>query len=240
MEAVTRSPWLLVLVSMACATSTPVERAPNRSAATDTRLREEPTAVTPVGQNLYSADEALRDVLSGELTYVGTGRWLGIDRLKACVFRNERVLVVNVYCTVSDSHAFRVDVLSPQRGYVRIYAEADGPITVRDRALYFTFTAASQPSPGPATGIPPLSLTMSYEELRDYDQRRYDAFLPGCYGGTQHEQPVGGCFGAFTARHAEWAAKNRTFLERASGDWYRVMRALRSLAARHGRDPESP
>jgi hypothetical protein len=194
---------------------------------------------TPSEEGLYSADEALRDVLSGELVYMGTSRWLGIERFRACVFRNERVFVINVYCTVSDSHTLRVDVLSPKRGYVRIYAEADGPISVRDRALYFTFIAATEPPPGPATGIPPLALTMSHEQLRDYDRRRYDAFLPGCYGGTQYKQPVGGCLGALVARRAEWAAQNRAFLDQASGDWYRVIRALRSLAVRHGRDAES-
>ena len=236
MGAVTR--MLLVLLSSACATSTPVERSPARSAPVETRTREEPAKAAPA-KGLYSPDEALRDVLSSELEYVGTGPWLGIERFWACVFRNDRVLVVNVYCTISDSHAFRVDVLSPKRGHIRINAEAPGPISIRDRALYFTFTAASQPPPGPATGIPPLALTMSFEELRDYDRRRYDAFLPGCYGGEQNEQPVGGCLGALAARRAEWASQSRAFLERANGDWYQVLRALRALAIRHGRDPKN-
>lgn len=231
-----RSQLLLALLSSACASSAPVDR-PARGAPAPPTTREAPTAAPAEEEGLYSPDEALRDVLSSELEFVGKGSWVGIERYWACVFRNDRVLVVNVYCTVSDSHTFRVDVLSPTRGYVRIYAEATGPISIRDRALYFTFTAASQPPPGPTTGIPPLALTMSYEELRDYDRRRYDAFLPGCYGGEQHEQPVGGCLGALADRRVEWASQSRAFLDQASGDWYRVLRALRALAVRHGRDP---
>ncbi len=174
-----RSRLLLALLSSACASSGPVERPHRRGAPAEATAREDPTQPAPAAEDLYSPEEALRDVLSSELEFVGKGPWLGIERFWACVFRNDRVLVVNVYCTVSDSHAFRVDVLSPKRGYVRLYAEATGPISIRDRALYFTFTAASQPPPAPSTGIPPLALTMSYEELRDYDRHRYDAFLPG-------------------------------------------------------------
>jgi hypothetical protein len=235
----TRVQLLLVLLSAGCASSAkPVERPPARRPKVVVQHRAQPTAVAPTEESLYSADAALRDVLSGKLEYVGTGHWTGVERLWACVFRNERVVVVNVYCTVTDLHTFSVEVLSPERGYVRIYAEANGPITVRDRALYFSFNAASEAPPEPATGIPPLDLTMSYEQLRDYDQHRYDAFLPGCYGGTKNKEPVGGCFGALAAREAQWSSENRGFLEEASGDWYEVVRQMRALAVRHGRDPE--
>jgi hypothetical protein len=232
-----RPQLLLVLLFSACASSTPVERAPQRGTPVATRPGAATTAVTPAEEGLYSADAALRDVLSGSLEYVGTGHWPGIARMWTCVFRNERVVVVDAYCSISDSHAFRIDVLSPRRGYVRIYAEADGPISVRDRALYFSFDVATEAPPGLATGIPPLALTMSYEQLRDYDQHRYDAYLPGCYGGTKNKQPIAGCLGSLAARKAEWTSQNRAFLEHASGDWYRVVRDLRALALRHGRDP---
>jgi hypothetical protein len=233
----TRLQLLLVLLSAACASSKPVEHPPQRSTPAAAQPGVEPMAVAPAEEGLYSADAALRDVLSGELEYVGTGHWPGIARLWTCVFHNDRVIVVDVYCSVSDSHAVRIDVLSPQRGYVRIYAEADGPISVRDRALYFSFNVASEPPAEPATGIPPLALTMSYEQLHDYDQHRYDAFLPGCYGGTKNREPIGGCLGPLAARKAEWTSENRAFLEHASGDWYRVVRDMRALAIRYGRDP---
>jgi hypothetical protein len=230
---------LVLLLSAACATAAkPAARPPQRSTPVAVQPHVQPTAMATVEESLYSPGSALTDVLSGELEYVGTGHWTGVERLWACVFRNDRVVVVNVYCTVTDSHAFSIEVLSPKRGYVRIYAEADGPIGIRDRALYFSFNAASEVPPEPATGIPPLTLTMSYKQLRDYDQHRYDAFLPSCYGGTKNKEPLGGCLGALAARKAQWAAENRRFLEEASGDWYQVVREMRALAVRHGRDPE--
>jgi hypothetical protein len=187
---------------------------------------------------LYAAEEALRDVVSGGLEYLGTGRWPGIERSRSCAFRNQRVLVVNVYCTLTESHAFRLDVYSPKRGRVRIYAEATGPVSIRDRALYMTFTVESEAPPGPTVRAPPVALTMSFEQLQGYEQKRYDAFLPGCYGGVRNHQPVGGCLGALAPHADEWTAHHRAFLARANADWYRVVRQMRELAQRHGQDPK--
>jgi hypothetical protein len=187
---------------------------------------------------LYAAEEALRDALSGRLEYVGTGTWPGISRMYACAFRNQRVLVVNVYCSIAETEAFRIDVYSPTRGRVRIYAEANGPVSPRARRDYFTFTAESEPPAGPAARLPPLSLTMSFDALRAYDERRYRAYLPACYGGQEFHKKRGGCLGTLAPRATEWAAQNRAFLERGNDDWYRVVRELRASAMRYGRQPE--
>ncbi len=195
-------------------------------------------APLPRGEGLYGPDEALRDALSSPLQHVGTGRWPGISRMYSCAFRNERVLVVNVYCGTTDVLAFRVDILSPKRGRVRIYAEASGPILGRARQQYFTFMAESEPPPAPEAHMRPLALTMSFSALRAWEKQRYRAYLPACYGGQQHAQPRGACLGALAPRSAEWASQNRLFLERANEDWYRVVRGMRGLASRHGKDPD--
>lgn len=189
-------------------------------------------------EGLYAADEALRDALSRPLQYLGTGRWPGSSRMHACAYRNDRVLVVDVYCSLEETQAFRVEVYSPERGRVRIYAESGGPVSARTRPDYFTFTAESEPPPSAGAGLPPLSLNMSFDELRAYERKRYDAFLPACYGGQELSRTLGGCLGALTAEAPVWAEQNRAFLERANDDWYYLVRELRSLAARHGRDPD--
>ena len=79
---------------------------------------------------------------------------------------------------------------------------------------------------------------MSFPELREYDEKRYGAFLPACYGGTENDRRQGGCLGALAPRATEWAGRNRAFLEHASDDWYRVVRELRALAVQYGREPE--
>jgi hypothetical protein len=227
----------LLLSVAACATSTPIERPPPPPPPPPPRVLDIPEP-TPALSGIYSAQEALQDALSGELEYIGTGRWPGLERTRACAFRNQRVVIVNAYCTSNDVNAFRIDVYSPEHGRVQIYAETSGAISVRRRRDYFSFTVESSPPPSSAARLPPLMLTMPYEELRRYEQQRYEAFLPGCFGGEKNEQPVGGCLGELAPRHAEWAAQNQAFLDRASDDWYRVLRQMRALAARYGVQPD--
>jgi hypothetical protein len=222
----------LLLLAAACGTSKPSEQPPPRPTVVDVRKP------TPAPSGFYSAQEALRDVLSGELEYIGTGRWPGVERSRACAFRNQRVVIVNAYCTLDEVNAFRIDVYSPERGRVRIYVETSGAVTARQRGDYFTFMVETSPPPNSAARLPPLTLAMPYEELRRYEQQRYEAFLPGCFGGRRNEQPVGGCLGNLASRHDEWAAQNGAFLDRASDDWYRVIRQMRTLASRYGAHPE--
>jgi hypothetical protein len=228
-------PWswigVLLVFEVACAAPRVRERPPVRRPIVETH--ELPPSIIPES-GLYSAQEALSDALSGELEYIGTGRWPGVERSRACAFRNRRVVIVNAYCTLNEIPAFRIDIFSPERGRVRIYAEARGAVSARDRRDYFTFMVESGPAPSSDARLPPLTLSMAYEELRSYEQRRYEAFLPSCYGGEQNARNIGGCLGALGPRASEWAAQNRTFLERANDDWYRVIRQLRGLATRFG------
>lgn len=222
----------LLVVGTACAAPRPREQQPPPVRPWVSEPRDSNPIVQEHG--LYSAEEALHDTLSGELEYIGTGRWPGVERSRACAFRNQRVVIVNAYCTLYETPAFRLDVYSPDRGRVRIYAETRGAVSIRERRDYFTFMVESSPAPSSETRIPPLTLAMPYEQLRGYEQRRYEAYLPSCYGGEQNRRNVGGCLGSLGPRAREWDAQNRAFLTRANDDWYRVIRQLRTLASRYG------
>ncbi|HEX6241746.1 MAG TPA: hypothetical protein VFZ61_12650 [Polyangiales bacterium] len=195
-------------------------------------------APAPTADGLYSAEQALRDVLSSPLEHLGTGPWPGVDRMFACVFRNQRVFVVHAYCSLNETNALRVDVYSPTRGRVRLYAETRGAISARSRQDYFTFTTESEPNAGPEARLPQVALSMSYAALRDYDQRRYAAYLPACFAGTEFHRKREGCLGPLATRESEWSSLNRAFLEYVNNDWYRLVRELRTQATRYGREPD--
>ena len=190
------------------------------------------------GAELYAADDALRDVLSGPWQYLGTGKWPGIRRMYACAFRNQRVFVVNVYCGITERQAFRLDVYSPTRGRVTIYAETKGPVSASRRPDYFTFMAESEPPPGPEARLPALALAMSFDQLHAYEERRYSAFLPACFGGQELSQHKGNCLGPLASSAPAYADRQRAFLERANEDWYRVVRELSVEARRVGKEPD--
>jgi hypothetical protein len=230
--------WIVAILVLGCAKVQPPEPPPvpqPQPLPPVTPPPRVPPPQPPTG--LYTLDEAVKDALSGPWTYVGTGPWTGNQRVKACAYRNERVLIVNVYCTIKEVKAFRVDVFSPTRGRVRIYAEARAPISTLTRRDYFTFTAESQPPPARRAALPPLALTMSFAELNHYDERRYQAFLPSCYGGVETGRRQGGCLGNLAARASQWLETNRPFLKEPPQDWYRVVSDLRGLAPQHGEDP---
>jgi hypothetical protein len=224
---------ILLLSQAACAIPPTAARRPVQRPVVET-----PELTPTIEPSLYSAQEALNDALSGELEYIGTGRWPGVERSRACAFRNRRVIVINDYCTLNETPAFRIDVYSPERGRVRIYAEAHGAVSARERRDYFTFMMESTPTPSSDAHIRGLTLAMGYEELRSYEQQSYEAFLPSCYGGEQNQQNVGGCLGSLGPLASEFAAENRAFLERANDDWYRLIRQLRALATRYGASQE--
>lgn len=227
---------LLLLSSLfvlACGTTQQTETVHPAASAT-----KAPVSTVGPATALYSAKEALEDVLSGPLEHVGTGRWPGVDRMYACAFRNARVLVVNVYCTLTETPAFAVQVYSPTRGRARIYAESRGPVSEQMRSDYFTFTAESEPPPGPEARIPPLNLAMSFLDLHVYETERHRAFLPACYGGIEFSRERSGCLDALAPRENEWAAQNRAFFAHANDDWYSVVRALRIQAQQHGKQPD--
>lgn len=186
---------------------------------------------------LYTAEQALTDALSSPLQYVGTGQWPGVQRMYACAFRNERVLVVNAYCSITETNAVRIDVYSPDKGRVRLYAEGKGRISELKRPDYFTFTAETEPAPQAGSGLPAVHLGMSFTELRSYDARRYEAYLPACYGGTELDRKREGCLGPLEPLKAEWSTHNSDFLEHANDAWYSLVHQLRNKAVQHGKEP---
>jgi hypothetical protein len=233
-----RRTWLVAMLALACAKVTVPERpAPSPTPPPPVPLTPPPPVAPRQPTGIYGLNEAVEDALSGPWTYVGTGPWTGNQRVKACAYRNERVLIVNVYCTIKEVKAFRVDVFSPTRGRVRIYAEGRAPISTLTRRDYFTFTGESEPAPSRRAGLPPVSLAMSFSDLLSYDGRRYRAFLPSCYGGVEIDRRQGGCAPGLASHTSAWAASNRTFLRDPPPTWYRLVTELRALARQHGQDP---
>lgn len=188
--------------------------------------------------DLYALDEALADVYSGPLEHIGTGPWFGLFRINACAYRNQRVVVVNIYCTTKEMKAFSIVVFSPTRGRVMIYAEAEKPISQLRRPDYFTFKAESSP-PGDSS-LPRLSLAWSYKQLTAWDEKRYYKWIPGCFGGVEIRNPQGGCLKALAAHAPVWKERNRAFLDTPPDDWYRVVRDMRARAVRDGKFIANP
>ncbi len=186
------------------------------------------------GSDLYDLDEALADALAQPWTFVGTGEWFGMFRVNACVYKNDRVFIVNPYCTLKEKLAAGVLVLSPKRGRVYIYAEGDKPTSTTKRPAWMTFKAESNIS-----SDPPVSLSFTYAELRAWDEKRYYQNMPGCFSGVEIRRPQDGCY-KLDAKVEKWGERNREFLTEPPPDYYRIVRELRDRAIKDARPYTGP
>jgi hypothetical protein len=179
-------------------------------------------ADAPPPAPLYTVTEALDDVAAAPLKLIGTGKWPGLETYHACAYQNDRVIVVNVYCSAREAPAVDVIVMSRTRGRVSIYAEAGVEISTVSRADYIDFTLAVGPvfsEPVPAT---------SYAALRAWEQRHYDAMMPTCAaqrGGTQ-------CAPKLAAGLAAWSADADPFIAAPPPAWYKLVKAFHARAVR--------
>lgn len=202
------------------AVSTPV---PVRIEPADAAIAE------PVVSPLYTVTEAFEDVASGPLVFIGTGEWFGNYSIKGCAYHNDRVIVVNQYCTVKEQPAFGFIVISPTRGHVDIYVEADSAISTIYRATYATFRVESEPVvPGD-----PIAVDVAYADLRAWDERRYNAHVPGCWSGD-----TDGCARGAEPRLAAWLPSTKEFLTAPPQAFYDLVKDMHARAVRDSRRPK--
>jgi hypothetical protein len=190
-----------------------------------------PPVEVQAGQTLYALDEAVADALSGPLVFIGKGGWPGLFKRLSCAYRNDRVIVVDTYCTEREGNSFELKVYSPTRGLVAIYAEAKAPISTLKRSEYLTFTSTTFPPPAPT--ILPMTLGMSYEALIAYVNAHTRLGLRICSGGMTGQRPLG-CQKALAAYEPEFVSRNAPFLSEPGDSWQRLVRQLVAQRKRNG------
>jgi hypothetical protein len=175
---------------------------------------------------LYRVVDALADAKASPLKRIGIGDWPGNFSIKGCVYRNDRVFVVDVYCTYKEQTAFSAVIISPEKGEVRVYAEADDPISTIERAKYFSFYAESYP-PLADHPVPPLDKA-TFAEVTAWQQQEYDSRL-GMSG-------FGACSTGMRTcdQDPAWDIAAREFIAEPTDDWTWIIDQLRNRAQHSG------
>jgi len=201
----------------------------------------------PSAAPLYAPAEAIADALSGPLEHVGTGPWHGIFQIQSCAYRNDRVLVVDVYCTRKEIHSAGLVVFHPRRGRATFYAEARAPISTIDRSRYLQWKIEVEDPPTEQQLSPGVRTDMTFAELTGYDAARYSLSLPSCFGALKRSSgkalvvdPGGGCRRKTPEVERAWAEALRALLAEPPAGWAPLLKELRRLAREHGRrDPRT-
>ena len=196
----------------------------------------------PTAGAMYSPFEALADVAAAPLQHVGTTVWPGIFEIPSCVYRNDRVVVVDVYCTTNEMNSASLLVLHPKRGRVRVYAEDRSPISTIARGGYLHWKLESEEPPPAGKIQPPLALGMNLAELVAYEKRRYDLSPPACWvsrwtgarPGSPSPPSDAQCRRKTPEAARAWSAATVGFGQ-PPDVWYSLLAEFRALARKHSR-----
>jgi hypothetical protein len=219
---------------------------------------QDPTKA-PTDVPFYAPSDAIADASRTPLEHIGTGVWPGIFQIPSCVYRNDRVIVVDVYCTLKEINSFSIVVLHPTRGRVKVYAEARAPISTLQRHQYLQWKAQADDPPRPGQVSPPLRTSMTFKEIIKYEEDAYKADLPACWidswsartfppGTAPHVSKSfektraasgrGQCRRKTAGIEAAWAPLAAAFERDPPPEWYPLVRRLRELAQKRGKpDP---
>ena len=188
-------------------------------------------------RKLYPPDEALADALSSPLRHLGTGVWPGRYKIPSCAYRNEKVIVLDSYCTLREMNPTTVWIFHPERGTAVFSASGDRGALVskikRESYEQWGFSTL-EPYPG-------LNLAMSFRELTDWEKRRGVFSRGSCGASLTTSAPKRASCGLKTPDIEEWwQGYYRPLLEVAPADWYELVKRVRALAPKYGKkDPRS-
>ncbi len=191
----------------------------------------------PSAASLYPPAEALADAVSGPLRYVGTTIWYGRYGIPSCIYRNEKVFVVNSYCTLKEINPTAVIVIHPERGVVQLKASGvqDKPVSTLRREQYSDWGFASM------DGQRGLTLDASADALVAWEERRHRYYRnPGCGAGQAgpSSKMRGKCTDKAPEFEAWWRGVYPPLLEAPPESWYALVKDLRQRARKDGKpDP---
>jgi hypothetical protein len=141
-----------------------------------------------------------------------------------------------MYCTkTSEMKAFGLVVLSPKRGRAYLYSEAVRPISTVRRPDYVTMKIDAEPALVDDR-LPALSLTLSFAQLRKWDETRYNRYPPGCFAGIENKRPQAGCTKELDELATSWPAAQKPFLDNPPAEWYRLISDMRARAKTEGKN----
>ncbi len=227
----------VTIVSIACGGSNPTARTtawqtPAKGAkSVTTQDTAKPRQSFVAVDHLYTAKEAIADIMASPLEFIGTGQWYGEAPFPPCAYKNDRVLVIDGYCTTNrEITTFSILVFSKTKGYLKMYAytqETKKPISKIRRQLYTDFYVTSQPPPAKGAIKQPLSFHMGYRELARYNGKRAGVYdLPSCWEGIRHD-PKSGCNREMPSHYRPAFAKEHTlFVNNPPPLWYRFVKHM--------------
>lgn len=186
------------------------------------KISSEPSIVIP--------QEALSEINSGSLQFIGRDLFPGSDQNRTCVFKTDKAYVLYYNCMSSkkEAPATEIEVISFSGGITRYYVEnlgASDKISKIPRTQYNgTFTVSYLPSPAPGSiGISGLK---AYKGKYIEGQTGGGCWI-GSVGKAQDMSQQASCHGNLKPIQSQYISDTESFWRDPGSEWIPTLQKLR-------------
>ena len=182
-------------------------------------------------QTTYSAQQALADINTEDLKFIGRDKMPGSDLNKACVYKNSKIYLIYNNCMANkkESNTSEIEVISKDGGIFRFYAEnfdLPTPTSKLDRGQYngsWDIRYIAGESPGDMN----MSAIKSYLESNSGTN---GVCWVGSSGKAQDLTSKAVCYGPkLSDKLKDWGPKAESFWLNPPAEYYTTLVKLRKL-----------
>ncbi len=175
---------------------------------------------------LYTPQEAIKDINSGHLKYLGRDLFPGSDQNRTCVYKSERAYVLYNNCMSSrkEASATDIEVVSFNGDITRFYILAnEGPVSSLTRDEYdVTWRVTSSRSEPPGE----LSVQELKQYMKDSDPMKKGACFVGKTFESLNMDTKGWCSSKVRSLGDDWNEQAEKFWRSPGEDWYQTKKKL--------------
>lgn len=194
-------------------------------------INQTPTEVNcaEVAHELYKPVDALKDINTGKLTFLGRSLFPGNDQNYTCVYKSETAYVLYNNCLSSkkESSATDIEVISFNGDIASFYIQnktADVAVSATPRSDYNMTWRVS------VTVSPAVSSNLTVADLKRFKET-YTPVSPGCSIGTtfkaQAMDSKAFCIGR--VKNPAWQEAGEAFWKEPTAEWYETQKYLRKV-----------
>lgn len=190
-------------------------------------------AETPSSDELetYSPQNALADINSGELKFIGRELLPGSGQNLTCIFQNAKAYVLYNNCMANrkEAPATDIDVISKKGGAVRFYVEmfdTDKKMSQLKRDEYTNGTFSVSYTKTKPPGVLNVAKTIDFVEKNN---NNYNACFIGSTFQASDKTAKATCMGELKEKSSEWTTSTESFWLNPTQEWYATQSKLRKL-----------
>lgn len=191
----------------------------------------QPAAKVREPGSVYTPQQALADINSGKLEFMGRELMPGSGQNRTCIYKSERAYILYGNCMANkkESHALDIEVIAFDGGKFSFYNESyneSKPNSQAQRAEYDgTWTISYTPTPKPGN--------LNIKGIMDYMVAAQNSPDGACYigksAGAQDMTSKSSCFGKQASNLSSWGPAAESFWYRPDASWYETQLKLRRL-----------